>query len=53
MFGFFPVFFSSASSFFFASAAWSSCGITGSMFSAITFVSGGQRVGGIRGLQAL
>ena len=39
MFGFLPIFFSSAASFFFAAANWSSCGITGSMFSAICTVS--------------
>ena len=38
MFGFFPVFFSSSASFCLAAAAWSSCGITGSMFGAICTV---------------
>ena len=38
MFGFLPVFFSSAASFCLAAAAWSSCGMTGSMFSAMTTV---------------
>ena len=39
MFGFFPVFFARSARFCLASAAWSSCGITGSMFAAIGTVS--------------
>ena len=38
MFGFFPVFFSRSASFFCAAAAWLSCGITFSMFGAISTV---------------